>query len=894
MVEKHRGSQRRSAALPTKPAVDQRSAERVVGRIDLKWFSGCGCGLLLFAALFMPTESSHQSGLGMPLVVGWLVLLAAVVGWQTWERARLCEEPATGRGGAETEGAADPDRLPVRWHWVDGLWLLFFCLYMAAALIGLGRGSLEPRPAIGLLWQMLAMAIIYGLGRWSFAAAARRRWLLTGAVAAGLAVALFAWSQYLISIPELHRAYLEADEADKVAMLLAAGVSDTEAGSRMRKLFESRLFNREPFGAFTLTNSLACLLVPLTILALIGTLSAWFQGRAGLAAWWAVAWMVLAGGLAITSSRSAILVVVAVSSGWVVAAVTGRVPVGSRGGPGPIASEVRDGRPGRWAAWSWAGLGLLALLPILVAMGLWASGRSDGRLFSSAPASIQYRWQYWISSFEMVRQRPWWGWGPGNFQAAYGGFQLPEASETVADPHNALLELAATAGAPAGLLFFLAVLFGLRTASVRRRLEGTWADGELDSRATGATSGSGQPEECESCGTGGSDHSSGRLGNGGKSPGLAWAGWRSGLVLVAAAALGVAVAYISGMPPAPLVAVAAAVGVAAVWWSLAEWGVGSGTSPTSWFVRKGDPLTGAASWALAALFLNLMVTGGVQYHAIAQWIFLLAGVGLTAAQASSVAGSGGMLDGVGAAWRWRERAGSGLAVLALLLAIYGYYWHTVPVIRAQWAWQQARDQIEMGNLAAAQRQLQASLALDPYHSEARMELAILQLITGLSQWQRPEVRRSVQEAAQRAAAVRPDSSPARVRLGEAFLRAAAQPTVGPIASQDLAARAERWLREASECKPVDARLLAQLSWLRFWRGDPGEAVIFARRAEAVSRVNPHRDMKLDSLWFSALAEGLPELPSGAVRWPSREQPPEPPRINAAGWVQWLLSRELEP
>ena len=40
------------------------------------------------------------------------------------------------------------------------------------------------------------------------------------------------------------------------------------------------------------------------------------------------------------------------------------------------------------------------------------------------------------------------GCGPGNFQEHYARYKLPQASETVGDPHNFLLEIWATAGTP--------------------------------------------------------------------------------------------------------------------------------------------------------------------------------------------------------------------------------------------------------------------------------------------------------------------------------------------------------------------------------------------------------------------------------------------------------------
>ncbi len=64
----------------------------------------------------------------------------------------------------------------------------------------------------------------------------------------------------------------------------------------------------------------------------------------------------------------------------------------------------------------------------------------------------------------MIFDHPLLGCGPGNFQQYYTFYKLPEASETVADPHNFLLEIAATAGLPA-----LALLFWLLALAVRGR-----------------------------------------------------------------------------------------------------------------------------------------------------------------------------------------------------------------------------------------------------------------------------------------------------------------------------------------------------------------------------------------------------------------------------------------
>ncbi len=108
-----------------------------------------------------------------------------------------------------------------------------------------------------------------------------------------------------------------------------------------------------------------------------------------------------------------------------------------------------------------------ALLAALVG-GAVATGSLDREIFTEASKSLGYRWQYWQSSLAMIKDRPWLGCGLGNFQDEYTQYKLPEASEVVADPHNLLFEVWATAGTPA-LAAFLAIFIGVGYDVLRRR-----------------------------------------------------------------------------------------------------------------------------------------------------------------------------------------------------------------------------------------------------------------------------------------------------------------------------------------------------------------------------------------------------------------------------------------
>jgi O-antigen ligase len=75
--------------------------------------------------------------------------------------------------------------------------------------------------------------------------------------------------------------------------------------------------------------------------------------------------------------------------------------------------------------------------------------------------SMLVRCQYWHASVKMYADHPLTGVGPGNFVSLYPRYKQPAAIETVADPHNFLLNILTQYG-PIGLAGFLAaVIFPL-------------------------------------------------------------------------------------------------------------------------------------------------------------------------------------------------------------------------------------------------------------------------------------------------------------------------------------------------------------------------------------------------------------------------------------------------
>ena len=102
-----------------------------------------------------------------------------------------------------------------------------------------------------------------------------------------------------------------------------------------------------------------------------------------------------------------------------------------------------------------ATLAAAVLVGLLITAAMIACFARPG--LDKAATSLGYRVQYWQATLRMIAERPWLGCGPGNFQDVYTQYKLPEASEEVADPHDFILEVWATAGTPA-LLALMAVL----------------------------------------------------------------------------------------------------------------------------------------------------------------------------------------------------------------------------------------------------------------------------------------------------------------------------------------------------------------------------------------------------------------------------------------------------
>lgn len=376
-----------------------------------------GIGLAICISLWIPGDSvAVQEGSTLPQVGLWF-LLGLLAYWQlTYRRSSQWREVLKPHGWKLGTTAA----------------LLFWLALVIGTLPG--RGNLHV--AIPVAWQWVGSLGLPFLLTMGFRGRHERGWvasLLLGLVVSLLVHALY---QYFISMP-LTRAEFESDPVGSLAKLGRFA----PPGSDIYLQYQSRLESTEPLGPFALTNSLAGLLVFSTTMTLGLLLE---RGKHRDAAWWVLAMILVLelSCLILTKSRG----------GWLALLMAGG---------GYIGWQVWSSDQGkRHRQWLWGVVGLFAIVVLVQ----WIV---DPLVLYEAPKSLAFRWQYWEASFRLMADHLAMGIGPGNFQNRYPLYKAAEASETIADPHSFLIEIAATVGLP-GLLLSLAWIGSWIGFSLRR------------------------------------------------------------------------------------------------------------------------------------------------------------------------------------------------------------------------------------------------------------------------------------------------------------------------------------------------------------------------------------------------------------------------------------------
>lgn len=477
-----------------------------------RWLLGVTAALLAAWPL-LPSESIAWTGDGLLLAAAWSALGIA------WAAAAWRWREMSPRGSR-----------------VDAALALFLALYIAAGIAGVFRAA--PRPALNMLFGAVAIAWSYWLPRQLIRTAAERRALAAMMVGLAVGVSLVACYQFFVSMPADRANYA----VDPDAALREAGLW-YPPGSRERWLFEQRLNSREPFATFSLTNSMAGFLTPWTVVAaaiVLGSGSALTVARR-----WAFgsASPVILLALLLSKSRAALGAV-----GLSVAGLAMELLRGSRRVP--------------WKLWAAGGGVVVALLVVAT-----VTGGIDREVLSEAPKSLGYRWMYWQATLPIIAEEPLLGCGPGGFDDAYMRYKSPLSSEEIKDPHNFVLEIAATAGIPAAAVLIIALGLALWPWTAE-------PDAEAGDRAQSAP-------------------------------------W--GVVLGAG----------GGLVVAALIGPAQSVSPATLDWMLAAAGTAT-TMALLWPWVRGGALSGATlRLAALALLVNLLAAGGITYPGVAASLALL-------------------------------------------------------------------------------------------------------------------------------------------------------------------------------------------------------------------------------------------------------------------------------
>lgn len=777
-----------------------------------------GCMALTVLAVLIPSEAAIPEGSFAPLAAGWCMLLVL------WTAALWL--------------APNPQ---IRWGWTEGAAGALVLWHTLAALVHLGDGN--DRQTLNALWLVVSYGAALFLWRQVLCSAAVIR--ASVLLMLLLATTLAAWGvfQTAYSFPHLRQEY-----AQNPTQLLAEQGLPSEAGSPQRELFENRLQSTEPLASFALTNSLAGFLAPWLIVAvwLAAGLKSNPDQRSARMAIWAVATL-LGVCLLLTKSRTAYL---ATAAGLGLMPIVRRFPLRPKESQERAAAvstsrisvenqnpqtfsrmpeqqgERYQGRASGPVSLRWAAVaGAVVVLAVGLATG---AGFLDWKVLAEAPRSIRYRLEYWQATWAMIREQPLWGCGPGNFQTAYAHYKLPQSSEMVADPHNVLLEVAATAGLPA-----LVLLLGMIAAFIFEVLQSSQLEGAYVTLESGE-----EPRQAKK------RRAPIDVPVTTSSPETTLY-WGSLAGLIAAVPLGLAVGF----------ALETWAGLPVAWWLgvpllYGFWRMSRVWQPEVSILPHGLIL------ALVVLGLHLQAAGAMVFPGVMMTAVVLAPACLavadpdrgwrhdsTAIPTSEAASKSAHIPVRG---RRRSTASSrsflvktGLTAGAVALSSASLIKEYYPVLRCRSAMEQARVFWQAGQWDAAEQELRLASAADPYSPQPWELLAELRLQRWLGE---PSDARwaALLEAADGFIRRDPRNHVAWFTRGHWFLRIWSKSG----SDRDLQSALEAF-QAAARLYPHRALYHAQLAWTLLVSGQGERAREQAERAWSLDQQMPHREQKLN-------------------------------------------------
>ena len=712
-----------------------------------RWFLAATVALYVATPLIPSESPAAELGTGIPLAMLWLVLALAYL-----------------------VGALLGGRIEGRFGWTDLALILLVAWQSISAILMIGQGT--PRAVINMTWQWVALGIGFVTVRQLVRSTVECKAICSVMIGLALCLSTQAYHQYFISVPR-DRAHYDRDPEQALAK---AGIA-APRGSPERTHFEQRLRSTEPTATFTLANSLAGFVAPWLVVAIGIAVATGVSTHGARRVWLAVGCSAvpIAGCLVLTKSRSGY---VATALGVVLVVLCCRSPGGRVGWKIPVVGAV--------------GLTLLVI-------GAVVTGAIDVPVLSEAPKSLLYRLQYWQATAKMIGEYPWFGCGPGNFQDFYTGYMLPEASETVADPHNFLMEIWATAGTPA-LVALLGVMGSFAWQVTRSHpctCTGEPASGPL---TTARSSQSAKSEKR-------------------KAPLATVTTNRSVLFVFGGAVAGVALAFVLGW------LVGFRPGWVIVWLGLPMAAV-CAVLLTPWVDDGYIPVSLLAT-GVAVLLVNLLAAGGISFPGVAGSLWLLMALALN------------LVDCDRPPVVLSRSVGAVMIIVVLVLAAVCHQTAYHPVLRGHVLHEQAVDAKWLERFCGGVENVHRLPELtDPYSPLPWMYVASIRH----GQWLASSAQEGFEpfeQAKDQLLRLSGRSSRAYRQVGMWYLWAFRK------SGSDRQVRAAiRAYRRALELHPNSNILHAELAWSHHLAGNREEAAQEAAEALRLDDRNPHRELRL--------------------------------------------------
>ncbi len=419
--------------------------------------------LVLVTALIVarPLVLGEEPGLSANLADPWgmvltLLWLLAAVGWVAW---RFWLRPASVSGGSNASGerstgistAPAHQESPSATNWYGGLVQTALLATVALVFVSAEVAARYKFPARLIAWEWFGLFVSFFVVRQLAVTQREQHGLFTVVLASAVALSAQGIYQYCVELPG-NRQLAEDPEAFR------ASWAEENPGQEISETFlqqmRLRAMEKNIFGPYAHPNSYA------------GFLDLWLPGLIGAVV---VSYLVKAGKWQII--LTALCALLGLSALWLTHSRGGLLGLAVAGGGAGLLVYRRLLR-----AYAVAVLVGGVVLIGLVYGGLLTAG------MDKLNNPIAQRLEYWQTTWQMIRERPWLGVGPGNFGENYSRLMPASSEEKIKDPHNFALEIWATCG----LFALLALLAALAAFFVQISRARSVSEGESLANASGS------------------------------------------------------------------------------------------------------------------------------------------------------------------------------------------------------------------------------------------------------------------------------------------------------------------------------------------------------------------------------------------------------------------------